>query len=62
MYIRRVILRQSVDIVRRVADTSQPWWNGGAVLLTVRLEGGMEGREVSLQTVISIQKVQVTIG
>ena len=61
MYVGPVLLRQSVDTVGRVTVLSQPWRDGGIVVLTMRLKGGMES-EVSLHAVISIQDVQVAIG
>lgn len=61
MYVGAVLLGQSVDIIRRVTVSSQPWWCGGVELMAMRLEGGMES-EFSLQAVVSIQDAQVMVG
>ncbi len=61
MYFGSVLFRKSVDIVGRVTGSSETRWDGGIVVLVVRLDGGVES-EVSLQAVISIQGVQFAVG
>ena len=61
MYFGSVLFRKNVDIVGKVTGSSETWWDGGIVVLVVRLDGGVES-EVSLQAVISIQGVQFAVG